>query len=315
LFTWLAFRGLDVDNLREQLGNLRMLPILLCLATQFLCQLWRFLRWGLMLRSLGDISWGRVFVIGAVGTSAVTLLPARIGELVRPVFVAEETDIDFGRASATVVAERLVDGLLMSLVLFSGLALLRNKGASQDLLTSGIVFAAIFVLAGIGLWLAFQHQDFVLRSLGRLTGISPVLSRTASRIFQGFFGALEPIFSQRVLLPYLLISVGLWITEAVSIYSLFGVMSQPPAFSASIIVLVAIVVGTVIPSGPAHLGVFEYAVVVSLEFYNLPTATSAYFGALLHFLQVVVLLVLALLGLWLGNIRFERLVNLSRRTA
>lgn len=313
LFAWLAFRGLEMDLIRQQMGNLRLVPILVCLATQILCQVWRLLRWGLMLRSLGEISWGRVFAIGSVGTPAVTLIPARIGELVRPVFVAEETDIDFGRASATVVAERLVDGSLMSLVFFSGLMLLRNEGTSNNLLMSGVAFAAIFVFAGICLWLVFRFQAIVLRLLGSMTGVSPGASRAASSVFRGFVGALGPILSKKVFAPYLAISLALWATEAISIYSLFGVTDQAFPFSASIIVLVAIVVGTLIPSGPAHLGIFEYAVVVGLSFFGPTAGTGAFFGALLHFLQVVVLLGFAFLGLWLGNIRFERLLNLSRR--
>jgi uncharacterized protein (TIRG00374 family) len=315
LFTWLAFRGLDLSSLRDQMANLRTAPVLVCLATQVLCQVWRFVRWGLMLRSLGEIRWGRIFAIGAVGTPAVTLLPARVGELARPVLVAEETDIDFGQASATVVAERLVDGFLMSLLFFAALILLRSETVSHSLLVNGVAFAAIFVVAGVGLWQAFRHHGVILRILEWVAGISPGASRLGTKIFTGFVEALTPIFSQRVFIPYLVVSLALWATEALSIYSLFGVLGGGLPFSASIIVLLAIVVGTLIPAGPAHLGVFEYAVILALSFFGLPGAASAYFGALLHVLQVVVLLGLVLLGLWLGDIRYERILRLGRRAA
>jgi uncharacterized protein (TIRG00374 family) len=152
-----------------------------------------------------------------------------------------------------------------------------------------------------------------VRLLTRLAGFSPRVSRVGSRLFRGFVEALKPIFSQRVFVPYLLISVALWVTEAFSIYSLFGVVGQGLPFSASILIMLAIVVGTLIPSGPAHLGVFEYAVILALSFFGLSAAASAYYAALLHLLQVVVLLALALLGLWLGNIRFERILRLGRQ--
>lgn len=312
VFIWLAFRGLDMNLILRHMGNLRPAPVLVCLATQVLCQVWRLVRWGLMLRSLGEISWERVVAIGSVGTPAVTLLPARIGELVRPVFVAEETDIDFGKASATVVAERIVDGGLMSLVFFFGIILLRDKGSSDNLLISGLVFAAIFVIGAIGIWLAFRFQTIILRLLDGLSGVSLSASRLSSRVFGGFVTALAPILSRRVLAPYLAISVALWATEAISIYSLFGVTGQVFPFSASIIILVAIVVGTLIPSGPAHLGVFEFSVIVGLSFFNPPAGTGAFFGAILHLLQVVVLLGFAFFGVWLGKIRFERLLKLGR---
>jgi uncharacterized protein (TIRG00374 family) len=315
LFAWLAFRGLDVEIVRHQAGNIRLLPVLVCLATQVLCQLLRLLRWGLMLRRLGDISWRRVFAIGSVGTPAVSLLPARIGELVRPVLVAEESQIDFGRASATVVTERLVDGGLMSLVFLGLLSLQGKEHASAGLLVSGLAFSTLFLLAGIALWLGFRYRENVLRLIGSLTRVTPGVARLASRVFAGFAAALQPIVSRRVFVPYLGLSLLLWATEAISIYSLFGVTGQSFPLSASIVVLIAIVVGTLIPSGPAHFGIFEYSVVVGLSFFDPPIGAAAFFGALLHLLQIVVLLVFAWLGLWLGNIRFERLLSLGRRQA
>jgi uncharacterized protein (TIRG00374 family) len=315
LFTWLAFRGVDMRSIREQMGGLRWAPVLVCLATQVLCQILRFVRWGLMLRSLGEIGWDRVFAIGSVGTPAVTLLPARVGELVRPVLVTEETDISFGQVSATVVAERFIDGCLMSLLFFAGLIFLQNAAASHSLWTSGLVFAAIFAMAGIGIWIVFRYQGLVLEVLTRLARFSPRVSRVGSRVFRGFVEALKPIFSRRVFAGYLLVSVALWVTEAFSIYALFGVLDRGLPLSAAILVLLAIVVGTLVPSGPAHLGVFEYATVLALSFFGLLGAASAYYAALLHLLQVVVLLALALLGLWLGNIRFERILGLVRRAS
>jgi len=315
LFTWLAFRGLDVEIVRHQAGNIRLLPVLVCLATQVLCQLLRLLRWGLMLRRLGEISWKRVFAIGSVGTPAVSLLPARIGELVRPVLVAEESEIDFGRASATVVAERLVDGGLMSLVFLSLLSLLGKENTSAGLFVSGLAFSTLFLVAGIVLWVGLKYRENVLRFIGSLTRVSPGAARLASNVFAGFTAALQPVVSRRVFLPYLGLSLLLWASEAISIYSLFGVTGQSFPFSASIVVLIAIVVGTLIPSGPAHIGIFEYSVVVGLSFFDPPIGAAAFFGALLHLLQIVVLLVFAWLGLWLGNIRFERLLSLGRTQA
>jgi len=315
LFAWLAFRGLDTEVVLNQAGQIRLLPVLVCLATQVLCQLLRLLRWGLMLRRLGDISWRRVFAIGSVGTPAVSLLPARIGELVRPVLVAEESEIDFGRASATVVTERLVDGGLMSLVFLSLLSLFGKENTSAGLFVSGLAFSTLFLVAAIALWLGFRYRERVLQLIGSLAHLSPGAARLTSRVFAGFAAALQPIVSRRVVLPYLGLSLLLWATEAISIYSLFGVTGQSLPFSASIVVLIAIVVGTLIPSGPAHLGIFEYSVVVGLSFFDPPIGAAAFFGALLHFLQIVVLLAFAWLGLWLGNIRFDRLLSLGRRQA
>ncbi len=86
----------------------------------------RAVRWRYLLRSFADIPRMRVLAVSWIGFAAIQVLPFRLGELVRPYMIRqrgrEENGKIVGRvsltaATGTIVAERVVDGLFLSIVL------------------------------------------------------------------------------------------------------------------------------------------------------------------------------------------------------
>ncbi len=313
LFIGLAFRSVDLATLAQRASGLPLAPILWCAATQVACQLLRLLRWGVMVRSLGEISWRKVASIGSVGVAAVSLLPARIGELARPVLVAEGTAIGFGLAASTVVAERLIDGLLMGAVIVATAAAMGERSAGVNLTSSGVTFAATFAVAGLAMALAWRHRTAVAGVIEEAGGrISSSLAKRAGGLFLALVGGVAQLANRRVLLPYAILSVLLWCVEALSIGLLFAVLPSPLGLLAPLVVLSALVVGVAIPSGPAHLGVFEFAVVFGLGLFGVDAGWSSLIGALLHAVQILVLVGFGLFGLMSGGISLERLGRIGR---
>jgi hypothetical protein len=96
-------------------------------ATLVAMSYFRAVRWRFLLRSFADIPKKRILAVSWIGFAAIMLMPFRIGEVVRPYMIrhpgreAEGGKI-IGKVSATaatgtVLAERIVDGLYLSLVL------------------------------------------------------------------------------------------------------------------------------------------------------------------------------------------------------
>jgi uncharacterized protein (TIRG00374 family) len=313
LFIWLAFRNTDLAGLLARLERLALVPVGVCILIQIACQVVRVGRWGVMMRRLGEITWRDVSGIGAVGLAAVAFFPVRLGELARPALVAEETHIDFGETVATVVAERLIDGLLMSAVLFVSLFALGSQRASPALVAGGTVFALVFLAALAVLVLGQRIQGGLSRliraSFGRL---SERLTEALVRQFEGFMQALRLVSTREVLGPYLGLSIALWALEALTLVILFAILPSPLPLVASLVVLSALVVGAALPSGPAHLGVFEFAAVVGLQLFAVDANSAAFYGSLLHLMQILILLGFGLFGLWLGRFHFDRVLRLGR---
>lgn len=316
LFLWLAFREIRLDTVAGLASAWPILPIALSLLLQCVAFALRLARWGLAIRHLGEISWGRLLSIGSVGLSSVFLLPVRLGELVRPTLVAEESTIDFGRASATVVLERLVDGWIMSAAMFATLLALGERAGSSGLVAGAYLFAAAFLVAGALLAVGtIWRRRIAARIEAMLRRLSAKLGRWAGRLALGLLEALRHLAEFPVLRPYLLISLALWLAEAASIYALFGVLPDSLSWLAAFTVLSTLVVGSTVPSGPTQIGVFEYAVVVGLGLAGTAHAQAAAFGLLLHGLETTTVLAFGLAGTWAGGLRLQRLLGLAGQDA
>jgi hypothetical protein len=86
----------------------------------------RSVRWRFLLRSIAEVPKKRLFAVSCVGFAAILLLPFRIGEIVRPYLIRtppgqrERTStrpITLTAATSSIVAERVIDGLYLSIVL------------------------------------------------------------------------------------------------------------------------------------------------------------------------------------------------------
>lgn len=314
LFLWLVFRTVNPATILPKLRDLPLPAILLCTTTQIICQVIRVSRWGLMMRRLGEITWRQVIAIGSIGIAAVSLLPARLGELARPTLASEETPVGFMATASTVFAERLIDGWIVSLAFLGTLLSLSVRAASRNLASSAYAFVVACAVAGLATWLLVRHGPAVPEPLRRIMArLSPSGADRVGRLYAAFVEGLIRLANQRILMPYLGLSLLLWTIEALSIWLLFPVLGTQLTALAALTVLCALVLGVAVPAGPAHLGLFEYAAVVALELFAVQPDAAAMYGALLHAIQLVVLAAFGIAGSLLAGISLRRIAGISRR--
>ncbi len=118
----------------------------------------RAVRWRFLLRSFADVPRRRVLAVSWIGFAAILLLPFRLGEIVRPYMLREKGKISMSSATGTVVAERVVDGLFLSIVLAIALITVPTVHplpekvvglpiSVQDVRTSGFMMLGLFTVA------------------------------------------------------------------------------------------------------------------------------------------------------------------------
>ncbi|HAN32309.1 MAG TPA: TIGR00374 family protein, partial [Myxococcales bacterium] len=78
----------------------------------------RVLRWWTLLQRFEGVSLAHINRVGAIGFMAVFMLPLRLGELARPWLLQRDSDVAFGTGLSTIAVERVIDGLMVSLLLF-----------------------------------------------------------------------------------------------------------------------------------------------------------------------------------------------------
>jgi uncharacterized protein (TIRG00374 family) len=116
LFT-LQRGGLTLWPERSDFDQVKWWTVPAYLLTLIAMNYFRAVRWRFLLRSFADVPRRRVLAVSWIGFAAILLMPFRIGEIVRPYMIREKGKVSMSSATGTVVAERVVDGLFLSIVL------------------------------------------------------------------------------------------------------------------------------------------------------------------------------------------------------
>lgn len=121
LLLWVFFRDVNWDEVYRSLAEADLGLLALCSLGHALVLLIRSLRWRVLLRPLKpDLAVGPVWRYFTIGFVVSSLLPGRIGELLRPYLLARDQDLRFAPLFATVVTERVIDLLAVLLLLSVG---------------------------------------------------------------------------------------------------------------------------------------------------------------------------------------------------
>ncbi len=307
VFLWLAARELPFGQVRVYLRETSLSHLLIWslvfMAIYAVCHLARVVRWSYLVRPLGDVDLGTVHRASAVGFAGILLLPLRLGEFVRPALLSRRSELNVSGLLATAVVERVIDGLLVTGVLF--ITLLTYSGGQETgfARTIGWMSAAIFVPALTICLLALWRRSWALgliETLGR--PVSPRLADWAVELLDDFIDGFRVLSHGGYLGRFLLMTALYWGVNVLSMWVLarfgFGFDVSPWDITTVIAILV---IGIMIPAGPALAGNFEYFMKEGLELFLSVEAVGgkmAVFGALVHILQFVVIVIPGIWVMW-----------------
>lgn len=319
-FLYLATRTIPIDIIGDYLSRADWARLgwatVVFVAIYSISHGARVVRWYFLIRSLGEVEPARVHRICAVGFAAILLVPLRLGELVRPFLLARNSKLSGAGVLATVVVERVIDGLIVTGVLFVGLWTYQGDASIELARGAGIVAAAIFLPALLMCVIAHRSRRLarriVMATIGRVSKkwgdeIAGILQRFATG-----FGALS---QRRDLLPFLAGTAVYWAANVFSMWALLRIGFQIDVGPLEMVTVMAVlVVGIMVPAGPAMAGNFEYFLAQGMGLF-VPISEASVggqvgvFAALIHLLQIAVIVVP---GVWL-MIRHRQL-RVNRKT-
>jgi len=220
----------------------------------------RIARWQYLITPLGERDKKKIFRICAVGFSAIVIFPLRLGEMVRPYMLARESDqLSMSAALGTAVTERVIDGLLITGLLFLSLATYSGSGTTAFASGAGVVAAGIFLGRSVVLIFAAMKHDWTVAVLNATIGrVSTKVARFAEDLIDGFLDGVRVLRRDKVLARFLLMTAVYWGLNG------FGIMYLGRAFGFELSlwesygVLAILVVGLMIPAGPGFFGNFQF---------------------------------------------------------
>ena len=323
-FLWLTARELPLEQMRQGLseldGDRLALGSLAYLGVYIICHGARIVRWYDLVRPLDEtLRPATVHKVCLVGFTAILLLPLRLGELIRPYLLAKRSRLSLSAVLGTAVVERVIDGLVMTGLLFVTLSTYRGHASTQFAYTAGAISAAVFLGAlsfCLGAyWRRRQTVALVHALFGR---VSQGLAAKLAGMLEAFIDGFRALVEARTLGRFTLLTLLYWGSNAASMWLLarYGFGLDVGLWEMTT-VMALLVIGIMVPSGPAMVGNFEFfmkramALFIAMETFEVQVVA---FAATVHVLQFLVIVVPGFIVMWIDP-SSRRLIALSNQAA
>ncbi|MEI7554160.1 lysylphosphatidylglycerol synthase transmembrane domain-containing protein [Candidatus Chlorohelix sp.] len=282
IFLYLTFRGQELDKIGDALGKANYWWLIPALLVYFLGVFVRAIRWHFLLKPLQTIPISRLYPVVVVGYMANNVLPVRMGEVVRAYILDRREHLSKTRSLATIVVERIMDGITM--LLFIAIASF-SVSLTGDIAgverVAGVVFLVgivVFLFLASNRRLLLAVERFALKLLpGK---IRPKLEGLADRFIDG----LQVLRQWRDLLAVFALSVLAWACEGAMYWFVALTFSELSlSFTAIILTLAVANLFTLVPSTPGYFGPFDFAAKqVLVGIFLIPANLAASYVILLH---------------------------------
>jgi uncharacterized protein (TIRG00374 family) len=240
----------------------------------------RAIRWRHLLRPLGQVSARSVVAVSWIAFGAILLSPLRSGEIVRPYLITKRSRIRLWEATGTVGAERVIDGLVLSLMLFLGLQLATPLSPLPDHVGNLPVPAAavpgaaylalvIFMTAFALMGTFFFARDFARRATFAVVGVvSRSLAARLAGIVERVADGLRFLPSPGHLVPFLVETLSYWLVNAAGVLLLaWGCGLTGVTLPQAMVTVGCLGVGILVPAGPGYFGAFQLSTYMALAMY------------------------------------------------
>ncbi len=299
VFVYLTLRGLRLKELGDVLKEANYWWLIPGVAVYFMGVWARAWRWHYLLRPLKSIPTRTMFPIVAIGYMGNNIYPARAGEVLRAVVLKRREGVPISASLATIIVERVFDGVVMLGFVFVNLPelakLTADSGFVGSIRTLALVGAAAFIGALLVFLLAAMFPEraerivtaltnrFVPESLRLPRKAEPLLLRArVIDLSQRFLGGLESLRSPQDALMVFVTSVVIWLLETGKYWFVMHAFPFEVSFFALMLMNGIVNLSTTLPSAPGYVGTFDAPGIALLVAYNVPRATAAAYTLVLH---------------------------------
>jgi glycosyltransferase 2 family protein len=259
IFILLALPGLHLGEVVYYLKTADYRWIIPGVLVYFVAVWARTWRWHYLLRPLKAVPLSRLFPVVCIGYFGNNVYPARAGEVIRAFVLRRNENISVSASLATVIIERVFDGLVMLLFVFFALPFVGSEHIPPFYRTVVVVasigfFAALLVF----LWMVFDQaraQRFY-RAVSHL--IVPERFRPAlDGFYDRFMGGLIFLKHGRDVLMVFVTSVVIWLLETVKYWFVMHAFEFAVGFVGLMLMNGVVNLTTTLPSAPGYIGTFE----------------------------------------------------------
>jgi uncharacterized protein (TIRG00374 family) len=295
LFLVIALRGLDLQQVWQDVQAANYWWIVPGVLAYFVGVWVRTWRWHYLLHPIKPISLRVMWPIVVIGYMGNNVYPFRAGEVIRAYILKKKEGVNLSASIATILVERIFDGLVMLLFVFIALPLVPGL---PDWLRQTVIFASLLFLGALFVFLGMATLPNFSRSLYQRVinrfappKLQPKLLLIADRFMEGI-GSLA---SLRNILMVFFTSLIIWLLETVKYWFVMHAFNFTVSFFALMLMNGVVNLATTLPSAPGYIGTFDGPGIEVLKVFGVTPNVAAAYTLVLH---AALWLPITLLGFW-----------------
>jgi uncharacterized protein (TIRG00374 family) len=267
----------------------------------------RSARWGLLLPE-HSVKTTTLFRALVVGFTVNNLLPLRMGEVARAYLLSRWCRIPYGSTVASLLVERVLDGLSLALLLLIALTLVP---APTYLLVVGILAAAGFLTGAVLLALAAWRSSAVTALAARTARFLPArFGVRVERLAENFARSLSLVHDPIRLARLLGLSVLAWCFELGLFFVLLVSFGLPASYPLALLVGSAANFATLVPSSPGYAGTFDGVLIKVLhDTAGIDAGSATAYDLIVHLTLFLPVVVVGTLVLWRSHMTFTQITH------
>jgi uncharacterized protein (TIRG00374 family) len=300
-FVYLAVRKVDLSESVAALASVRPGWLVAAVVVYLSSFPVRALRWRLILRAQKDLSLGEIMGPVFVGYMANNVLPARAGEIYRAHFLGRRVRMSRSGVAASIVVERAFDGLMLVAVILLVFAMFPEAGFLGG---AALVMGLAFLTLAAGILFYVLVADRTHKVTDRLLGLLPERLRGPVGVRLGFFlRGMRGVSTAGDLLAAVGYSVLVWVLEAGAIALVVTAFGIPLPVAGYVLVFALAALSTTLPSGPGYVGPYQYAFVLALGYFAVPSGTALAVSVTAQLALLGSVTLIGLVLLWAAQLR------------
>lgn len=281
-FLIIALRGLDLQQVWIDIQTAQywwIVPGVVAYSIGVWARAWR---WHYLLRPLKPIPVGKMWPIVVIGYMGNNVYPFRAGEVIRAYILKKKEGVSISASIATILVERIFDGLVMLLFVFVALPIVPGL---PNWLQQIVILASLAFFGALITFLVIASQPRLSRRLYSwaiarfLPGkFQPQALSLAGRFMEG----LSSLASLRDILMVFVTSVVVWLLETVKYWFVMHAFNFTVSFFALMLMNGVVNLATTLPSAPGYIGTFDGPGIEVLKVFGVAPSVAAAYTLVLH---------------------------------
>lgn len=280
-FIYLIIPSLHLGDVLDTIQTANYWWLLPGVAIYFIGLWVRSWRWHYTLRHMKQIPVRRLFPLVCIGYFGNNVYPLRAGEVIRSYVLRRREDVAISSSLATVIIERVFDGLTMLLFVFLALPFAPMPALYRNLV---VILTVLMILATIVfVWIALRpaRVTAVYEWLARRILPQRIRLRTDD-IYQRFLVGLQSMGRRTDILMIFATSIVIWLIETLKYWFVMHAFDFETSFIVLMLMNGLVNLATTLPSAPGYIGTFDAPGIETLVAFGVERNMAASYTFTLH---------------------------------